>query len=98
LAIVLSVLLRYTDSDFPFGIFKLFLAPLCFIEVSVSSQGSKRSRMVFLGVSILPLSTAFVIAFGNVPTMWYCFSFHFNDTVESGHILLSMKSLNIRMG
>jgi hypothetical protein len=25
LAIVLSVLLRYTDSDFPFGIFKLFL-------------------------------------------------------------------------
>ena len=54
--------------------------------------------MVFLGVSILPLSTAFVIAFGNVPTMWYCFSFHFNDTVESGHILLSMKSLNIQRG
>jgi len=25
LAIVLSVLLRYTDSDYPFGIFKLFL-------------------------------------------------------------------------
>jgi hypothetical protein len=25
LAIVLSVLLRYTDSDFPFGILKLFL-------------------------------------------------------------------------
>ena len=24
LAIVLSVLLRYTDSDYPFGIFKLF--------------------------------------------------------------------------
>jgi hypothetical protein len=24
-AIVLSVLLRYTDSDYPFGIFKLFL-------------------------------------------------------------------------
>jgi hypothetical protein len=28
LAIVLSVLLRYTDSDCPFGIFKLFLMPL----------------------------------------------------------------------
>jgi len=28
LAIVLSVLLRYTDSDYPFGIFKLFLANL----------------------------------------------------------------------
>ena len=27
LAIVLSVLLRYTDSDYPFGIFKLFLSP-----------------------------------------------------------------------
>jgi hypothetical protein len=26
LAIVLSVLLRYTDSDYPFGVFKLFLA------------------------------------------------------------------------
>jgi len=25
LTIVLSVLLRYTDSDYPFGIFKLFL-------------------------------------------------------------------------
>jgi hypothetical protein len=25
LAVVLSVLLRYTDSDCPFGIFKLFL-------------------------------------------------------------------------
>ena len=25
LAIVLSLLLRYTDSDYPFGIFKLFL-------------------------------------------------------------------------
>jgi hypothetical protein len=25
LAIVLSVLLRYTDSDYPFGIFKFFL-------------------------------------------------------------------------
>jgi len=27
LAIVLSVLLRYTDSDYLFGIFKLFLQP-----------------------------------------------------------------------
>jgi len=25
LAIVLSVFLRYTDSDYPFGVFKLFL-------------------------------------------------------------------------
>ena len=30
LPIVLSVLLRYTDSDYPFGIFKLFLLKLEF--------------------------------------------------------------------
>jgi hypothetical protein len=30
LAIVLSVLLRYTDSDYPFGIFKLFLIIILF--------------------------------------------------------------------
>ena len=29
LAIVLSVLLRYTDSDYPFAIFKLFLECTC---------------------------------------------------------------------
>jgi hypothetical protein len=28
LAIVLSALLRYTDSDYPFGIFKLFFLSL----------------------------------------------------------------------
>ena len=33
LAIVLSVLLRYTDSDCPFGIFKLFL---CYFFVTSS--------------------------------------------------------------
>jgi hypothetical protein len=30
LAIVMSVLLRYADSDYPFGIFKLFLPPPCY--------------------------------------------------------------------
>jgi len=29
LAIVLSVLLRFTDSDYPFGIFKLFCIYIC---------------------------------------------------------------------
>ena len=32
-AIVLSVLLRFTDSDNPFGIFKLFLYPFCFLSL-----------------------------------------------------------------
>ena len=34
LAIVLSVLLRFTDSDYPFGIFKLFLN--CLIDPNLS--------------------------------------------------------------
>ena len=35
LAIVLSALLRYTDSDCPFGIFKLFFMPLQYISYIV---------------------------------------------------------------
>jgi hypothetical protein len=31
MAIVLSVLLQYTDSDYPFGIFKLFIICLIFV-------------------------------------------------------------------
>jgi hypothetical protein len=46
--IVLSVLLRYTDSDCPFGIFKLFLSfcpfsfghcVVCSLEMPVPSKG-----------------------------------------------------------
>jgi hypothetical protein len=37
LAIVMSVLLRYTDSDYPFGIFKLFLLLGIFSYKSVVS-------------------------------------------------------------
>ena len=37
LAIVLSVLLRYTDSDCPFGIFKLFLH--WYLKMSLSKEG-----------------------------------------------------------
>ena len=35
LAIVLSVLLRFTDSDYPFGIFKLFLCQVSGIAVII---------------------------------------------------------------
>ena len=35
LAIVLSVLFRFTDSDYPFGIFKLFLSIFCVFEYHV---------------------------------------------------------------
>jgi hypothetical protein len=37
LAIVLSVLLQFTDSDYPFGIFKLFLVLyVCFVDHCLS--------------------------------------------------------------
>ena len=47
---MLSVLLRYTDSDYPFGIFKLFLLEISRIDckcnelmdVDVLNGGSKR--------------------------------------------------------
>ena len=36
LSIVLSVLLRYTDSDYPFGIFKLFFIQLTMMKVALN--------------------------------------------------------------
>jgi hypothetical protein len=40
LAIVLSVLVRFTDSDYPFGIFRLFLACLLnILTLSVPDEG-----------------------------------------------------------
>jgi hypothetical protein len=40
LAIVLFIL-RFTASDYSFGILKLFFTPLCFIETPASSQEIK---------------------------------------------------------
>jgi hypothetical protein len=40
LDIVLSVLLRYTDSDYPFGIFKLFL-----LKVNVFKKCDERTKI-----------------------------------------------------
>jgi hypothetical protein len=38
LAIVLVVLLRFTDSDYPFGIFKLFLHYLLVSQTKMQSR------------------------------------------------------------
>jgi len=69
LPIVLSVLLRFTDSDYLFGIFKLFslirevlahetsLTPPLFLDVPVPSHETKRSFICVLGVSMLPFDT-----------------------------------------
>jgi len=56
LTIVLSVLLRYTDSDYPFGIFKLFLLKiedrdifhLIIQEISISFTRVKRRNFTLM--------------------------------------------------
>jgi hypothetical protein len=42
-----------------------------FTEVFVPSQESEKSCICVLEVSILPLSTIFLLDFGTVPTVWY---------------------------
>ena len=46
LAIVLYVLLRYTDSDYPFGIFKLFL-----LKILDTAQTGVLSKHIYLSIS-----------------------------------------------
>ena len=60
LAIVLSVLLRYTGSDYPFGIFKLFFWPLCFlffsdIRILITPLVSSNSSFVHCVVCSSPI-------------------------------------------
>jgi hypothetical protein len=51
LAIVLSVLLRYTDSDYPFGIFKLFfLFTWRKVHISLPKDTTHRMTTVLLQV------------------------------------------------
>jgi hypothetical protein len=45
LAIVLSVILRYTDSDYPFGIFKLFLHSLAFLSDVLLMRSTHRTNI-----------------------------------------------------
>ena len=48
---------------------KATLTPPLFIEVPVPNDESERSGICVLGISILPLSTIFILDFGNVPTV-----------------------------
>jgi len=50
LAIVLSVLLQFTDSDYPFGIFKLFL------HIKTNSLGRGCSYILF-NCTVIPVKT-----------------------------------------
>jgi hypothetical protein len=51
LAIVLSVLLRYTDSDYPFGIFKLFLHSMRwrYSLCTAKSKGENKTTVTISG-------------------------------------------------
>jgi uncharacterized membrane protein len=49
-----------------------------FLEVPVPSQKTEQSCICVLSVSILPVSTIFLLNFGTVPTVWYFFVVHFN--------------------
>jgi hypothetical protein len=51
-AIVLSVLLRFTDSDYHFGIFKLFLALIYVLYVIVTSY-IRRIFVIFYNFSFV---------------------------------------------
>jgi hypothetical protein len=64
LAIVLSVLLRYTDSDYPFGIFKLFFAiSTLFKKIKHLSVTRGRDRIVHLSMQPLRFPLKFEIDF-----------------------------------
>jgi hypothetical protein len=55
LAIVLYVLLRYTDSDYPFGIFKLFLRKILDIVIQLR-RVCLVNKYIFLSVETIDQS------------------------------------------
>ena len=71
---MLSVPLRYTDSNYPFGIFKLCLS------IFVPSQENKRSCICVFEALSLPLFNDYSVELWNcsdILTVWYfCFSLY----------------------
>jgi hypothetical protein len=65
--------------------YKASLTPPLFIEMPVPSQESERSCNCLLGVSVVPLSTIFLLEFGTVPTVWYFFVFRF---IHNGYFVI----------
>ena len=68
LTIVLFVLLRYTDSNYPFGSFKLFLRYLClFTHSGVQHMWCVQVLLVFIFCLVCPMvSTSLDCLFSNV--------------------------------
>ena len=66
LAIVLSVLLRYTDSDYSFGIFKLFISGQCILHHQRSFDSMSDSSLllfVLYRVHVLLMLAVFIYAY-----------------------------------
>ena len=53
------------------------LTPPRFIKVSVPSEESVRSCSKELEASLLPISTIFLLDFGNISRVWHFIAFHF---------------------
>ena len=101
LAIALSVLLRYTDSDYPFGIFKLYFLLKCLFQVkwpvmyfywSSCSKSSDQSCIFILVVSILHLSTSFLLDFGIIQStvLYFLFYWYFPSVILRCPIIVRM--------
>jgi hypothetical protein len=83
LAIVLSVLLRYTESDCPFGVFKLFLQNvwyllLCFSQSSLISEIKTPN---FLHSSICTVTWCVV----DLEALWCCLQLLQSPSPHSEH-------------
>jgi hypothetical protein len=61
------------------------LSPPHVTKVPVPIQKSKWSCIYVLGISILPISTIFLLYCGNAPTLWYFFYFHFIRNIIKTH-------------
>ena len=80
---MLSVLLRYTDSDYPFGIFKLFTRSGRFDPQNKNKKclnpKSERSCMCVRDIEFASLSTIVLLHITTVLAWWYflrfCFTF-----------------------
>ena len=65
----------------------------------VQSRESKWSCICVLSVSILPLSTTFLFAFGTIPTVWYfsfCIFFVHDYTIYCANTIFTETSLKCK--
>ena len=67
LAIVLSVLLRYTDSDYSFGIFKLFYAiTICYLSFYRNQEADWWNINEYNLNKVMPNALHYIVTRGNI--------------------------------